>query len=56
MFTLTFSVEEIKIIDKSLMQMPYGYVALLIQNINNQLKQQQEQLSKQEKETPHEDD
>lgn len=38
MFTLTFSKEEMEILDNALGQMPYKMVAPLIANINEQIR------------------
>jgi lysophospholipid acyltransferase (LPLAT)-like uncharacterized protein len=40
MITLQFTVSELKTLDRALMQMPYGEVALLVESIKQQLQQQ----------------
>lgn len=41
MHTLTFTEEQLAIIDKALAQMPYGLVAPLVHEINRQLNEAQ---------------
>lgn len=43
MITLTFTPQELAIINDALVQMPYGRVALLIQSINKQIQEAQTQ-------------
>jgi hypothetical protein len=43
MITLKFTPQEMAIINDALMQMPYGRVALLVQNINKQIQEAQPQ-------------
>jgi len=45
-YNLKLSVQSIIILDKALKQMPYGEVAGLINEINNQIKKQQEDFLK----------
>lgn len=39
MITLTFTPQELAIINDALMQMPYGRVAMLVQAINKQIQE-----------------
>ncbi len=41
MITLNFTPQELAVLNDALMQMPYGRVALLVQNINKQIQEQQ---------------
>lgn len=43
MITLTFTPQELAIINDALVQMPYGRVVLLIQSINKQIQESQTQ-------------
>jgi alpha-D-ribose 1-methylphosphonate 5-triphosphate synthase subunit PhnG len=47
MITLNFTQQELAVLNDALMQMPYGRVAPLVQNINKQIQaaQQQQQPS-----------
>jgi hypothetical protein len=44
MITLKFTPQELAVLNDALMQMPYGRVALLVQNINKQIQEAQQQL------------
>jgi hypothetical protein len=48
MITLNFTPQELAVLNDALMQMPYGRVALLVQNINNQIQKAQQQQPPQE--------
>jgi hypothetical protein len=43
MITLNFTPQELAVLNDALMQMPYGRVAPLVQNINKQIQEQQQQ-------------
>jgi hypothetical protein len=43
MINLKFTQQELAVLNDALMQMPYGRVALLVQNINKQIQEAQQQ-------------